>query len=148
MDSELDLRLVTAERRAIERALQWHKHNLQEAADALGICKGTLYAKLKRHGLRQVRPRLPARELRPTGSPRWAPDRDMDLWRGARSALRREYYAFLQGIDAPPGDEPGIESKVRALLDRYDRNGCGEPLAVAKMRQQLGLVQQFSGGMQ
>ena len=40
-----------AERRALERALTFSKHNRSLAARLLGVSRSTLYAKLKEHGL-------------------------------------------------------------------------------------------------
>jgi two-component system response regulator AtoC len=47
----LDLELRAAERRALERALTFSKHNRSLAARLLGVSRSTLYAKLKEHGL-------------------------------------------------------------------------------------------------
>ncbi|HWA72191.1 MAG TPA: sigma-54 dependent transcriptional regulator [Polyangiaceae bacterium] len=47
----LDLELRAAERRALERALTFCKHNRSLAARLLGVSRSTLYAKLKEHEL-------------------------------------------------------------------------------------------------
>lgn len=43
--------LRSAEREAIVQALKAHRYNVTRAAQALGIAKPTLYAKLRLHGI-------------------------------------------------------------------------------------------------
>lgn len=48
-------RLALIEREAIEQTLQWTRYNVTRAAAVLGISKPTLYAKLKRYGIKLER---------------------------------------------------------------------------------------------
>lgn len=52
-ETQVELSLAVAERKAIERALLASRGNVKRAAETLGIARATLYRKMARFGMRQ-----------------------------------------------------------------------------------------------
>lgn len=128
-----DLSLASAQRRAVEAALEFTSGNHKEARRELRITQREYLQLLDALGMR--RPEVKARA---TGAP--SHSEAARQFRAALNVLNSHYYAYLResGLRAP--DIVGTIPKVRALLAEFGAAAIGEPLGVTRIRNQFGIV--------
>lgn len=134
-NSYIDLSLRTAQRKAIQRAVEACANDLDEAARVLGIRRLMLDRKMEQLGLKKNQRAIIAKNLA----------RDMDFYRQDIAALRRNYYAFIRDTGRVIHAGATITIRAQKLISEFDRvpPQAGELSRVNKIKRLLDSVSTF-----